>query len=175
MAIPKFIFFPLILIVLFQSCLFVDDTFDKDAAIAKINLDQRDIQNFNALKTRLIRDLPMIKKVMQGISQQGKWIATNTYYLNQVDSVSYSKILSKLNGKYYDDLFISDSGQVIFILKNYVQRKSNDYNNTYQHQLVSAECNCPNVATSDNGDTVYVDSLINPDWKYVVRKYYSGH
>ena len=103
--------------------------------------------------------------------------ATNIYYLNQIDSVRYSTILSRLKGKYENNFSISDSGgQVVFYLKTYVQKKCNDYDNTYQHQLVTE--NYPNPAINCKtcpDTTLFIDSAVNKNWRYVFEKYNSGH
>jgi hypothetical protein len=174
MTILKTVFFTLFLTFFLQSCLCTDDTLDKEVAMSTVRLTKIDLENFDSLKIQLIHDRSEIQRLTPHGS--GNWVTTNTYYLNQIDSIRYSAILSRLKGKYENNFSISDSGQIIFYLKTYVQRKCNDYNDTYQHQLVSKNFMYPAITCKNCPDTtLFIDSIINKDWRYVFDRYHSGH
>lgn len=167
-------FFILPFAFLIQSCLCIDAPFDKDAAMTTIKLNKTDLQNFDSLKIQLFHDIHDIKRLTP--NESVKWVTTNTYYLYQIDSARYSTILSRLKGKYENNFSIGDSGQVVFYLKTYTQMKCNDYNNTYQHQLVTTNYRQPAISCTNCPDTtLYIDSVINQDWRYVFERYHSGH
>jgi hypothetical protein len=174
MTILKTFFFILSLTFFLQSCLCTDDTLDKGVAMSVVRLTKIDLQNFDSLKMQLIHDRSEIKR----LTPQGpeNWVTTNTYYLNQIDSVRYSAILSRLKGKYENNFSINDSGQTVFYLKTYVQRKCSDYNDTYQHQLVSTNYIYPAITCRNCPDTtLFIDSIINKHWRYVFERFHSGH
>jgi hypothetical protein len=154
------------------------DSFDVREAQKPVSLTPTDLETFLNLKEHLIQDLASIRIQYASVTtpnNRTKWMSTNSYYLYQIDSIKYASVLSKLQNKYKDDLKISDSGQVIFTLKDMTEMNTDDYNQSYTHLLISSDCNCPVNTFVSNVDTVYIDSTINARWKYVSFKALSGH
>ncbi len=138
-----------------------------------VNLSKEDLEAFELLKQELLNDLARIRKVMPDSDEE--WVFTNSYYLNQVDSIKYTPLLKRLKGKYVDNFAVDESGNCGFILKEYVDRNASDYNHRYEQQLISIKCNCLDNFTTLNGDTIFVDSIVNNNWRYISRMYYTGH
>ena len=157
-----------LIFLLLVSC----KNFDVNEAKNKVILNSNDLQTFGVLNQEFSKDSKQISNLM---NDNGKWITTNSYYLNQIDSIKYTKLLKKITGKYIDDFKINDKGDVCFILKQSVNINSDNYNDSYVHQLINSECDYKKNFSSQNGDTIFSAFLINSKWRYVSRKFYTGH
>ena len=159
----------ILMVILFQSC----NPFNLVDAYSTVKLDTTDLDNFAKFKNKLVHDLPMIEKQGKDLSTSGG-AYTNSYYLAQIDSVAYSAIIAKLKGKYHDNIRITDLGQVCFSLKRNANLKIGDYNDVYEHFLLSKEYHFPDNYFSSS-DSIIIDSTINTAWKYLFIKYHTGH
>jgi len=167
----------LISTALIQSCYYTSPG-DIKKASEKVVLTKNDLVVFSGIRDKLGHDLPILKKqdsVINGrLIKSTTWIRTNSYYLNQVDSPGYHKLFSKLKCEWKDDFQINNPSQVIFTLKQYVQYTSS-WTYSYTHELISANCNCPLEISPADGDTIYVDSVIDKNWRYRYYKMHGGH
>lgn len=152
--------------VFLQSCISPYKNIDIKEAKQLVQLNTNDLNYFSQLRQQLLNDSIAIRRLYETVaasSNRTEWMGTNSYYLNQIDSSRYKVLFSKLKGKLADDIRINSNGSVIFTIKENVQMNLNDYNETYSHQLVSADCNCPINTVFNNVDTIFVDSAINKD------------
>ncbi len=165
-------------IIFLQSCISSYEKIDIKEASKLVHLDSSDLALFSQLRQQLIRDSSAIRKQNDETTappNRTSWMGTNSYYLNHIDSSSYATLFSKLKDKLVDKIYLSRNGKVIFTLKENVQMNVDDYNETYSHQLISADCNCPINTVFNHVDTVFVDSVVNKDWRYNFHKALTGH
>ena len=144
----------------------------------RVVLNLQDLQNFKLLAITMVQDLPKIQKQYESVTTPGNrttWIQTNSYYLYQIDSIKYSILITALKGKLKDDFFISQSGEPQLVLKETVQMKCNTYNDLYTHLLVSDHKNEPDLVGLGHIQKIYVDSVIDLNWKYLYFKSHTGH
>ena len=163
--------------ILFQSCISAYDKIDMKKAMQPVHLDANDLMAFSQLRQQLISNSVKIKKQNETISRsnQSDWFTTNSYYLKQIDSSKYATLYAKLNGKLVDNIYINRNGSTIFTIKANIQMHTDGYNESYEHQLVNIDCNCPIQGIVSNVDTVYIDSAINKEWEYRFFKALTGH
>jgi hypothetical protein len=165
--------------ILLESCDWQYKKINITEAMKPVHLDSIDLAAFSQLKQQLIKDLPAIMKqneITNGSNHsQYTWISTNLYYLNQLDSFKYSNIYSHLKRKPEENIHINKKGGIIFAIKRNVQLHKDTYNEAYEHLLISSDCNCPTETIYNNIDTVYIDSTINKEWKYISLKNLTGH
>lgn len=96
---------------------------------------------------------------------------TNALYLNKIDSIKYTKLFSKLKVENLGDIMINSDGRTDFVIKKTTQLNNGDYNENYIHELIYINCDCP---VNYMADTVFLDSTINKEWKYIFYKTLSG-
>lgn len=167
-----------IAIIFLESCISTYKKIDTKEASELVRLESNDLLVFSLLKRELITDSAAIRKQNDETTapvNRTDWLNTNSYYLNQIDSSKYTLLFSKLKGKLINDIRINRNGSAIFTIKQNVQMNDDNYNETYSHQLVSGDCNCPIDKVFNHVDTVFVDSIINKDWRYTFYKVLTGH
>lgn len=143
-----------------------------------VYLSPGDLTCFSQLRQQLLTDSAALRK--QAIETEPaifrrEWMHTNSYYLNKIDSVKYAACFSKLKDKLADDIMVSNKGGVIFTIKRNTERHFNGYNNTYYHDIISADCEYPIKKGFAMIDEVYVDSMINKSWRYASYRALTGH
>jgi hypothetical protein len=164
--------------ILFQSCISTDDKIDIKKAKRLVYLDTNDLVAFSQLRQQMINDSIKIKEQNDETAspyKQSGWFTTNSYYLKQIDSPRYATLYEKLKGKLVDNIYMNRNGSTIFTIKANIQMHSDDYDESYEHQLIYTNCNCPIQEIFSNVDTVYVDSTITKKWKYRFFKALTGH
>lgn len=167
-----------IILILLQSCNSGYKKIDIKAASQLVHLDSIDLSVFSQLKEELLNDSSAIRKQndeTKGSFNRTSWLTTNSYYLNQIDSLKYSAFFYKLKDKLVNLILVNRDGSAIFTIKQNTQMNDNNYNDTYSHQLVSGDCNCPIAEVFNQVDTVFVDSVINKKWRYTFLKVLTGH
>lgn len=166
--------------ICFQSCY---PKIDIKKASQLVQLDSVDLACFSNFRQQLINDSVAIRRDFEKrnysvewenedeYDKLTKWVSTTSYHLNQIDSSKYKMFFSKLNGKIVDGIYMGKNGCVIFRIKENVQVHVKTYNEAYIHELVSTDCN---YSSLKYGDTIFVDSIINKDWRYVFYKALTG-
>lgn len=125
----------------------------------------------------MLKDSSVIFREDRKINPQARsseWITTNRYYLLKIDSARYASIYAKLNLRWADHILMNQHGGVIFRLKDNTRINDSRDNETFSHELVSANCQCPVTGVYNKVDSVFIDSAINKDWKYVFYKVLTG-
>lgn len=110
-----------------------------------VNLSSYDLSDFSNLKEQLVKDISQIRKQNDettALPNRTSWMITNLYYLKQIDSLKYVSLFLKLKDKLVDDIHVNNNGAVIFTLKENTQMNNGNYNETYNHELISGDCNC---------------------------------
>lgn len=162
----------IIALLFFQSC--IEERIDIKEASKIVHLTKSDLKTFSELRKQLIIDVVKIRKQKDSSTlHQTNRIYINTYYLNKIDSIKYTRFFLKLNGK-VGNIMINTSGGINFTLKETNQHRIANYTEKYLHQLVSVDCDCPPDSIFNNVDTVFLDSTINKEWKYTFCKVLTG-
>jgi|GEM_PF-3714826 len=173
----------LITLIIISGCLqacssMKEDSMSKEEMKRIVYLSQDDLMCFSQLRQQLLTDSAVIGKqnieVQPAIGRR-EWMTTNSYYLNRLDSVKYAILFSKLKGKLVDDIMINNKGDVIFRIKQNTERYWDSYNITYSHDIISADYQYPITKVFNMVDTVFVDSTINRNWRYISYKVLTGH
>jgi len=185
MSSPKFLFmnkpvFILILGVVFclSGCQCTEDAIDMSQANREVILNSQDLQNFKRLANILVQDSSKIQKLQEKLTTHNSrafWMGTNSYYLYQLDSVKYSTLLTPLKGKWNDQLYFSQSGEIQFVLRESIQMKCDTYNDSYTHVLASFHSERPDLLAFGDIQETYIDSAIDTNWRYLYFKSHTGH
>lgn len=169
---------PLIILacVFLHSCGFGDNKIDLEKAKQPVVLDSNNLAVFSSLHHQLMSDSLAILQQCQtsmAVNSRG-WMTTNSYYLKQIDSSRYVALYDRLKGKFVDNIHIHRNGNTIFTIKSNVETHWDNYNESYIHKLVSVNSDSIQTIYGDI-DTVYIDSVVNKDWRYVFYKALTGH
>jgi hypothetical protein len=166
------------LFALLYSCANLYESIDKREARELVYLNANDLTSFSQLRQQLMHDTAQIRKLYEPLvapANRTNWISTNSYYLYQIESLKYAVLIRKLKNKLVDEFAINDNGSVVFTLKERVQMHSGDYSETYKHQLITGDYKASADKLANHIDSVFVDSTINKDWRYVSYKSLTGH
>ncbi len=174
---PTFIF--VVAVVFYSSgCQCSEDTIDMSQSNRRVIFTSQDLQNFQRLANVIVQDSSKIRKLQENLrpaDDRSFWICTNSYYLYQLDSIKYSTLLAPLKGKCKDELYLSQSGEIQFILKKSIQMKCDTYNDSYTHVLASFHEKKPDLMVYGDIQEIYVDSVIEPNWRYLYFKSHTGY
>lgn len=168
----------LLILISLSACNFSNEREAREEARNPVQLSPDDLAVFAALKQQLVHDSAAIRKQNDKTTappNRNNWLSTNSYYLNQINFEKYNRPYTKLAGKFVDDITLSRKGGVVFKLKETVRENFGNYNETYTHFLISRDCNCPPDKIYSIVDSVFVDSIIDKDWRYVSAKELTGH
>lgn len=156
---------------IFQSC---SSSFDIKKAQQKVDLSKDDIKIYNEFYQSISEDLLEIRSKMKSYHVgDTALIGINSYYLYQIDSLKYSRIISELRkrGIYSDNIEISTTGMVVFRLKDMTNIKWDDYNDSHIHEIAY----CFNENEYGNNINIITDSLINKNLRYIYFRANTGH
>jgi hypothetical protein len=78
-------------------------------------------------------------------------------------------------GKWKDQLYLSQSGEIQFLLKESIQMKCDTYNDSYTHVLASFHNERPDLLAFGDIQATFVDSAIDTNWRYLYFKSHTGH
>jgi hypothetical protein len=179
MLVSKIIWFCILmtLAITSQSCL-ESEKIDMEEARKLVYLDAEDLATFSELRSQLIKDSTAIRRDDERVNNFNhvvRWFTTNSYYLDQIDSLKYERLFDNLKGKMEDDILIDSSGVTIFTIKHRTQHYLHNYQQRYTHSLISTDCKYPLRSIIGGLDSVFIDSAINKDWRYVFHKALTGH
>ncbi len=157
-----------IVFICLQSCCYPQ--IDIREAKQIVHLDSVDLAYFSSFRQQLLNDSAAIREDYERLYPP-YWTTAASYSLNQIDSAKYGMFFLKLKGKIVDGIRMNMDGCVIFKIKSNTQMHYPEQHETYIHQLFSADCDCSYLRYVD---TLFVDSVINKDWRYVFYKDLTG-
>lgn len=161
--------------ILLIFCLSCKNNFDENRAKQIVNLSQSDIELYCDFNQMIIEDLPMIRKTMKPLSSGDTiLLSTNSYYLYQIDSLKYSKIIDELKKRkiFTGNIETSPNGMIAFRLKEMSKINWDNNNATYIHDIVFNYNNNEYIYSNMN---ILVDSLINNNIRYIYFTSTTGH
>ncbi|HMH24220.1 MAG TPA: hypothetical protein VK563_20700 [Puia sp.] len=161
-----------------SGCQCPEDAIDMSQANRRVILNSLDLQNFKRLANIMVQDSSKIRKQQENLttaSSRAFWLGTNSYYLYQLDSAKYSALLTPLKGKWKDQLYLSQSGEIQFVLKESTQMKCDTYNDSYTHVLASFHKERSDLLAFGDIQETYVDAVMDTNWRYLYFKSHTGH